>query len=128
MNKVLVIDDEPIDCLILRKIMARVGVEKIYSFTDAMEALKYLSSVEDIDFPTHIFVDINMPSISGFEVLERIIQIPFALHRKIEFYILTSSINYQDIEEARKFAFVKEFISKPITFEKVRSIISCGYL
>jgi two-component system LytT family response regulator len=66
--RVLIIDDEPLAQVALRNILAhRAEVERIDVAGDAVEALEKLSR-ESYDV---LLLDINMPEISGIELLDR---------------------------------------------------------
>jgi two-component system LytT family response regulator len=66
--RVLIIDDEPLAQVALGNILAdRADVERVDVAGDAVEALEKLSS-ESYDV---LLLDINMPEISGIELLDR---------------------------------------------------------
>ena len=67
-KNVLVIDDSKVTCQIIQGILKSLGHNPIIQ-TSGESALKYLNENNTIDM---IFLDVVMPKISGFDVLEKI--------------------------------------------------------
>ncbi len=72
-KKAIIIDDEPLAITEL-SIMLKVfpEIEVIGKCTQASEAIKMVNELN----PDLIFLDINMPGMSGFELLEQLDQVP----------------------------------------------------
>lgn len=76
MIKVLLIDDEPLAREILKEYLQDCpDVEIVGECADGFEALKALSMLQ----PELIFLDIQMPKISGFELLELLEEPPYVI-------------------------------------------------
>src|SRR5688572_12932368 len=122
---VLVIDDDPIDCLIAKKVLESTDLtyEIVIknSGSDAIELLTCLLQTKQ-KFPDHIFLDVNMPGMDGFEVLEELI-VKFERELTAKIHFLTSSIYYKDKERALINKRVSNFITKPFTVGKVLSCL-----
>ena len=74
--KAIAIDDEPIALDVVRALAAKVPfVELAATFTDAFQALEYLQR-EPVDL---LFLDINMPDISGLELVRTLPQRPLVV-------------------------------------------------
>ncbi len=69
-----------------------------------------------------IFLDINMPSMTGWEVLAEIEQLPKELQDYLTVYIVSSSIDTDDREKARQYPLVSDFLVKPITKDIITKI------
>lgn len=116
-KNILVVDDD----LLFSKIVIRtinkfdqsILVQHQVSVTDA---LNYLEQ----QIPDLIFLDLNMPSLSGWDFL-RLTQDTLSLDCKI--CILSSSIDPQDRERSLNFKHVQAFISKPLTMDKLKHLI-----
>jgi len=113
----LIVDDDPINNIITQKRLSdAVGNLKMTVFEWASEALYQL---ENEPLPDLVLLDLNMPELTGWDFLEacQAQQVP------IEIIILTSSIDERDKEKAKVYPNVKAFISKPLSFNKVKKIV-----
>jgi len=104
---VLYAEDERNDILFLELAFERSGSpHTLKSVPDGEQALKYLAGEglftdrERHPFPSLVLLDINMPKISGLEVLEWIRQ-QHSL-RSLPVLMLTSSIRQEDMDKARQ--------------------------
>lgn len=67
MNKVIIIDDEPLAREVVKEYLEAFGeLQVVAECNDGFEAVKAISAHQ----PDLIFLDIQMPKISGFEMLE----------------------------------------------------------
>lgn len=73
MKKVILIDDEPLARLVIREYLEEYPeIEIVAECNDGFEGAKAISSYK----PDLIFLDIQMPKINGFEMLEIILEKP----------------------------------------------------
>lgn len=76
MIRVVAVDDEPLALAVIRKYCEDAAmVDLVATFTDALKALKYLES-ETVDL---LFLDIRMPDIDGFRLLEKLSSPPLVI-------------------------------------------------
>jgi CheY-like chemotaxis protein len=62
-----------------------------------------------------------MPVMDGWQFLDRFTQIP--TQKKIAIYIVTSSIDESDLEKAKTYEKVTNYVVKPISIEKLQEIL-----
>ena len=124
---VMIIDDNTIDLYISSRLITKNYFgEKVLEYSDAKEALRYLQENQH-DFsmlPQVIFVDIYMPVMSGFEFLDAYDKLPHDLKNKCRTYIISSTIDDDDILRARRDKNVVSFQVKPINKEFLERIIA----
>jgi CheY-like chemotaxis protein len=122
---VMIIDDNTIDLYISSRLITKNYFgKKVLEYSDAKEALKYLQDNQDNTsmLPQVIFVDIYMPLMSGFEFLDAYDNLPFDLKNNCRTYILSSTIDDDDIVRARRDKNVVSFQVKPINKEFLERI------
>ena len=123
---VMIIDDNKIDLYISSQSITRSGfAKKIVQYSSALDALAYLHlNSKDVSLiPEVIFVDIYMPEMSGFEFMEAYNELPRYIKKRSRVYIVSSSIDKQDIERAEKDSNILAFHEKPLSRTLLETII-----
>src|SRR5665647_1555141 len=112
--RILVVDDSKADILIISNILKDYDLLIAY---DGIEAMDLIAKHPDIDI---MILDINMPRMNGFEVLEAIQDHP--QYKKIATLILT---NYDEIDnEIRGLELgALDYIRKPLNIRSLRKRI-----
>ncbi|MEJ1223874.1 response regulator [Sediminicola sp. 1XM1-17] len=125
-NTVCIIDDDPIFVYGTKVLLNynRSFGDNIIVFENGKEALSNLSSLlkSNEKFPEVIFLDLNMPLMDGWEFLDEFSKL--SLGKKTKVFIVSSSINPKDIQESKKYDLVANFISKPLTDERLKEVLT----
>jgi CheY-like chemotaxis protein len=119
-KNVMVIDDNRIDLYIASRMITKNNFgKKVIQYSSAVEALKYLQeNQENIpELPEVIFVDIYMPGMSGFEFMKEYDKLSASLKNICKVFIISSSLDEQDITRADNDANIVAMKQKPITKE-----------
>ncbi|MFN3403951.1 MAG: response regulator [Cytophagaceae bacterium] len=117
----LLIDDDQMSLFIAKTTIKKSGLKAhFFEACNGQEALAFLEMhYQKGNVIDHIFLDLNMPIMNGFEFLKQISVHPFPRLREIPIYILTSSINKADVIEANK-SKISGYIEKPLTFDHIQ--------
>ncbi|MES2863126.1 MAG: response regulator [Bacteroidota bacterium] len=119
------IDDDPINNLLCTKnIQKSVQDANVITFTEAAIGLDYIKS--NFNTPNSgnaiLFLDINMPTMSGWEFMEEFQHINSEIKDHIFIYILSSSVNEVDKQKAKVHPNVIDYIEKPLLAETLKKI------
>ena len=122
---ILVIDDDPLFVFLTKKIIGSTGFStNISECGDGQRGIEFVNkSLEDrTNLPDLIFLDLNMPISDGWEFLEEYAKIESSVPKKIDVYIVSSSISPHDFERSKEFNVVKDFMIKPLDKGKLTEI------
>ena len=124
LQRILLIDDDAGNNTVSRIFLKRVVIEtEIVAFTDPEEGLDYIvSEYTKAPVNTILLLDINMPVLSGWDVLQKFEDLPESIKKYFTVYILTSSINMDDKQRAAAHPLVSAYIEKPMTIGLLKSI------
>jgi two-component SAPR family response regulator len=119
--KYIIVDDDSFNNTICTMILEdALGDVEIKEFTKPEKALLFIE--ESVKSPTILFLDINMPILTGWDFLEQYEKFSEEVKMHINIYMLSSSLDRRDKDKADANKYVKGFISKPLEFETVISI------
>ncbi len=117
-TKVLLADDDKLIHFLFKKMTSTISFYSPLSvFNDGKELLDYLEDKAESDVRYLIFLDINMPVMTGWEFLESIKNKP--KFSNLSIVMFSSSIDQEDVNKAFSFDHVFHFESKPINREKL---------
>lgn len=118
-----IIDDDKLTVKLMSILISKNEFcEEIKSFYNAQLALEQLKQNSDNHniLPDAILLDLNMPLMDGWQFLDEFIHL--SITKNISIFIMTSSIDPADIEKAKKYNVVKNYIEKPITSKKLDTL------
>ncbi|TYB74471.1 response regulator [Bizionia saleffrena] len=124
-KRVMIIDDNTIDLYITARLITKYNfAQENNQYKSALKALDFLKENQNnfSELPEIIFVDIYMPIMSGFEFMEEYDKLSLELRNHCKVYIISSSIDGNDIKRANDNVNVVAFQVKTITKEFLDSI------
>ena len=127
-RKILLVEDDSADALLIRRALEKTGLDfKLSRLKHGDEAIEYLSSAapftnrETEPLPDVILLDIKLPRLSGFEVLQWIRSQSAAVSR-IPVVMLTSSRHLVDVNRAYDLR-ANGYLTKPETAHQLQEMM-----
>ncbi|MDN3594582.1 response regulator [Zunongwangia endophytica] len=119
-----IIDDDPIFVFSAKKIMELADFSNGFIvFGNGKEALNHLHALiaSNKELPDVILLDLNMPVMDGWEFLDNFIKIES--EKVITIYIVSSSVDQSDIDKAKSYDGVSNYIVKPVTIDSLKKVL-----
>jgi CheY-like chemotaxis protein len=120
---VLLVDDDEINNFISIKLIKKALLNtEIMACLNGKFAIDQLVEIQRNDIsklPDYILLDINMPIMNGWEFLDEYKRMNIDPLGKTKIFIISSSVFSNDINKARSYPLVKDFISKPLNVDKI---------
>lgn len=118
-TKVLVVDDHPINLMFVRKLLKKLGVERIQLADSGQEAYEYAQTcIYDI-----ILMDCQMPGLDGFDTTQLIRKMHKGRNLHTPIIAVTANAMKGDREKCIN-AGMDDYISKPIKPDTLHKVIS----
>jgi putative two-component system response regulator len=105
--RILIVDDEPANVLLLERLLERAGYENLVSTTDSAQALPLCTQ----SAPDLVLLDLHMPAPDGFEVMSQLD--PWIRESALAVIVLTADTT-SDARQAALLAGAKDFLVKPL--------------
>ena len=125
---ILLVDDDEINNFISIKLIKKALIyTEINACLDGSYAISELLAIQEKnpdDLPDYILLDINMPIMNGWEFLDEYKRLGIDPLGKSKIYIISSSVFSNDINKAKSYDLVKDFISKPLNVDKIRELFA----
>ncbi len=123
---ILLVDDDEINNFIsiklIKKAVENTAISACLNGRFAIEELVEIQKHDPSLLPDFILLDINMPIMNGWEFLDEYKRLNIDPLGKSKIYIISSSVFSNDINKARSYPLVKNFISKPLSVDKIKEM------
>jgi response regulator RpfG family c-di-GMP phosphodiesterase len=117
-KRFILIDDDPVNNLfsliVLKKSLKDI---EFLAFKHAEGGLEYIEAevcLKNRVEQTIILLDTNIPTMTGWEFLEKFEMFPNSIKNQFKIYILSCAIDLLDIERAKSNRLVAGFLEKPL--------------
>ncbi|MBI1267152.1 MAG: response regulator [Cryomorphaceae bacterium] len=126
MSTYLLIDDDVILNILHQEVIRKVDPSgEITVYNSSVRGLDYLKLILEKNeaLPNYIFLDIRMPEMNGFEVLDELMKHPQSQFEKTRIFMLTSSLDDRDKTKAESYPIITGFRGKTVTTTMLKEII-----
>jgi CheY-like chemotaxis protein len=114
---VTIIDDDETVHYIIKTMIRRQNPNVVVNCYSSARA--FLESYDENFVSNGILLDINMPKMDGWQLLDKLKPLDF----KIPIYMFSSSSNAYDMNRVQQYDIVKGYIVKPLTTEKLTALL-----
>ena len=105
--RILIVDDEPANVLLLERLLERAGYENFVSVTDSAQVLPLCTQRP----PDLVLLDLHMPTPDGFEVMRQLD--PWISQGALAVIVLTADTT-REVRQAALSGGAKDFLVKPL--------------
>ena len=125
---ILLAEDNPDDVFLLQQAFKKAGVSsRLHLATDGMDALAYLkgegahSDRAAYPFPDVVLLDLNMPRMNGFELLEWVRRDPHCSNLIV--HVMTASSRDADVQRAYNLR-ANSYVVKPSRVDELVAFVT----
>ena len=121
----LLIEDNTIDQIITSKLLKSIdGVKDVNVVNNGKEGIQWLDNYHGSNNDCLIILtDIKMPEMDGFAFLAAYEKLDAELQGRTQVYILSSTLNADEITRGNNNRHVKKMMSKPLPFKEFSEMI-----
>jgi len=116
----LIIEDNLIDQLVITQLLKKVlEIDQIIIANNGKEGIEWLTAQKK-NQSLIILLDIQMPIMNGFEFLDAFEKLNKESRKEIQIYVLSSTLDPDELEHISKNDNVTGFLNKPFPIEEFK--------
>ena len=114
-KNILVVDDQKLNQAILKSMLGRLGLTKVMTAANGLEAIEKMRASGNIDI---VLTDMSMPVLDGEGLVREIRKSPE--FDRVPIYVITADVEMQTRYKEKGF---DDMLLKPITLEKLNNLL-----
>lgn len=120
----IIVDDSVFDLFTQEKLLLKSGLtETVRTFNSPQQAIEHLREHGERMPETVILLDLQMPGLNGFEFTQHYGLLPEAVRKRIRLFMISSTVDISDIEEAESNPYIIRLLSKPLEIPVLRELL-----
>lgn len=126
-SSVCIIDDDHIFIYGVKRLIEETSFcDELTVYRNGPDALNELKErpKNNLDLPGIIFLDLNMPMMTGWEFLDEYLQIEAQNISRTRVYIVSSSVDPKDLLKIKEYKVIRNYILKPVRVDDLEKIIA----
>ncbi len=126
-SSVCIIDDDHIFIYGVKRLIEETSFcDELTVYRNGPDALNELKErpKNNLDLPGIIFLDLNMPMMTGWEFLDEYLQIEAQNISQTRVYIVSSSVDPKDLLKIKEYKVIRNYILKPVRVDDLEKIIA----
>ena len=127
LKTLFLIDDDELYLFTMKKMVEKNKlVDNLHEFHNGFDAIEFLNlmAANKYVLPDVILLDINMPVMDGWTFMELFSLLKPKLEKQISVFMITSSIDPEDLIRAKAIEDITDFIVKPIASQQLINIFN----
>jgi two-component system chemotaxis response regulator CheY len=119
-------DDDTFQFITLKAIRSIASNNNVLQFLSGIDAIKFLSDNAHLpeSLPDVLLIDINMPVLDGWMFMDEFSALKNKINKPISIFMVSSSIDTNDIARAKQNKNIADYLMKPISVEKFRELLA----
>ncbi|MBF4519252.1 response regulator [Flavobacterium sp. ANB] len=118
----LLIDDNLIDQVVIKQLIRKTLDADVVITNNGEEGIQWLYDHQDLK-SLIILLDIQMPIMNGFGFLSEYDKLSEEFKKEIHIYVLSSTLDADEIKQIEDNNYVTDFLSKPLPIEEFKKKI-----
>lgn len=120
-SQFIIIEDNLIDQFVTKKLLKKgLDINPIYIANNGREGINWILKNQPKN-SLIILLDIQMPIMNGFEFLEEFDRLPEDLKKRTEIFVLSSTLDIDEIKKVKENKYVSAFWTKPFRLEILKN-------
>lgn len=121
-SQFIIIEDNLIDQFVTKKLLKKgLDINPLYIANNGKEGIDWLIKNHN-NQSLIILLDIQMPIMNGFEFLDEFARLEEDIKAKIEIFVLSSTLDSDEIKKAKENKYVSDFWNKPFRLDLLKSV------
>ncbi|TPG38092.1 response regulator [Flavobacterium pectinovorum] len=119
----LLIEDNLIDQLVTKQLLKKIlSIEQVTIANNGKEGIQWLNNNNIRNKqPLIILLDIQMPIMNGFEFLKEFHKLNKKTKKRVQIYVLSSTLDSDEIRQIEENKYVTDFLNKPFPIEELKN-------